>query len=219
MFPPLTAPQYLQVPWQPAWGHLFVLLRHGESLANALEIRQGVGQYPLTSRGLEQVHQLAQRWQRLGASFHRIMTSPLHRAFHTGWVLAQALGVVHVHVDPIWSERRIGRYTGRPAQAVAREGLDPQTRFSRVGGTAGESPWDLHARALAAWAHLLRLAPGRYLVVTHGGLLNTLCRALLGLPPQAHFGRVRVQLGNLGYVALWLPPEESHPRFVEIYWT
>ncbi len=210
-------PVRLWGPWHPAWGRLFVFLRHGESLANALEVRQGIGQFPLTARGLAQVHHLARQWRRQGYTFDRIITSPLHRAFHTALILAQALNVAHIDVEPLWQERRIGRYTGRPARAVAQEAvMDPATRFTRVGGYAGESPWDLYARALAAWGRLLRLSPGRYLVVTHGGLLNTLFRALLGLPPRAHFGDVRIFLGNLGYAVWWLPPGEHQPRLLAL---
>lgn len=199
-------------------SRIFVLMRHGESLANALEVRQGVGQFPLTSQGLAQAMTLAQRWREAGWTFDRVITSPLHRAFHTGLIFARVLGIPYLDVEDLWEERRIGGYTLRPAHPVAQEDASkPATRFTRVGGKEGESPWDLYVRALAAWSQLMRYGPGRYLVVTHGGLLNTLCRALLGLPPRAAFQGARIQLGNLSHVVWYLPPRSWRPRLMALH--
>ncbi len=211
-------------PAQPWWWHpepgarVFVLMRHGESLANALEIRQGVAQFPLTDQGLREVLVLARQWRAQGWSFDRILTSPLQRAFHTALILSRILGVPHIDVEKVWEERRIGRHTLRPAVQVAREPeTTPLTRFTPVGGHEGESPWDLHVRALRAWSQLLRYSPGRYLVVTHGGLLNALCRFLLNLSPKAGFAGPRVRFHNLSHVVWYVPARASRPQLAGLY--
>jgi len=208
-------------PWwrRPEPGaRVFVLMRHGESLANALDIRQGVAQFPLTKQGLRQAVVLAQRWRAQGWTFDRILTSPLQRAFHTALIFSRILGVPHIEVEDVWEERRIGRHTLRPALHVAQEPeAEPLTRFTPVGGRNGESPWDLHVRAMQAWSRLLRYGPGRYLVVTHGGLLNTLCRLLLNLSPQAGFAGPRVRFPNLGYVVWYVPPCTAQPRLAALH--
>lgn len=208
-------------PWwwsRPPGARVFVLMRHGESLANALNIRQGVAQFPLTDQGLQEALALAQQWRDQGWRFDRILTSPLQRAFHTALILSRILEVPHIEVEDVWEERRIGRHTLRPAARVAREfETAPLTRFTPVGGDGGESPWDLHIRALRAWSQLLRYRPGHYLVVTHGGLLNTLCRLLLNLSPKAGFAGPRVRFPNLSYVVWYLPPRTSRPQLVGLY--
>ncbi len=188
----------------PEAGITVVLLRHGESQANVLDVRQGQGQSPLTSRGLHQAWEQARRWRAWGWRFRRILTSPLHRAFHTAWVFAQVLEVPDINVLDLLQERLLGGHWFRPtalALEEERQRVPVRDRFAPAGGAPpGESPWDLYLRALRVRALLEGLSPGRYLVVAHGVLLNMLTRAMLGLAPTRDFGGPRVKFANLGYM-------------------
>jgi len=188
-------------------GQVVVLLRHGESTANRLGIRQGQAETPLTQTGVEAALRLAHAWKARGVRFDRVVTSPLRRAFHTALYFAHVLRVPFLEIDPLWQERSIGAYALRPEEAVAAARVPgTETRYTPVGGPQGESPWDLYVRALQAWRRVEALPPGRYLVVTHGGLLNMLFRALWGLPPRAGFAGPYVYVGNVGYAVLHREP-------------
>ncbi len=182
---------------------LVVLLRHGESIANARGLRQGQTDLPLTPAGIQQAQALAQAWKQAGWSFDRVIASPLRRAFHTALIFAQALGIPVLETDPLWQERAIGHFALRPSEAVAAATADQfRTRFTPVGGARGESPWLLSLRAWRAWEALEARPSGRYLVVTHGGLLNMLFRNLLGHPPRTDFRGPYVTFPNVGYAVL-----------------
>lgn len=190
-------------------GYLVVLLRHGESVANRVGIRQGQAETPLTREGIQAVLHLAHIWKAQGMRFDRIITSPLRRAFHTALILAHVLEVPFLEVDPLWQERNIGALTLRVGTAVAATGTVTETRYTPMGGPQGESPWTLYARALRAWSKMETRPPGRYLVVTHAGLLNMLFHALWGLPPRAGFAGPYVHVANAGYAVLYREPGQA----------
>ncbi len=191
----------------PDTGVVFVLLRHGESVANVHNVRQGQAQTHLSEAGLRQAREVARRWKARGWRFERVLSSPLQRAFHTALVFAHILGVPAVDVYEVLQERRIGpRHLLRPADlSLADPDGDSPTRFAAMGGLAGESPWGLYLRALEVRALMESARPGRYLLVAHGTLLNALTRALLGLPMRAHFAGPQVHFANLGCL-VWHRP-------------
>jgi broad specificity phosphatase PhoE len=66
-------------------------------------------------------------------------------------------------------------------------------------GETGESQWELYLRAGRAVQNLLKNPPGRYLVVSHGGILNLAFYAILGIAPQANFTGPRFRFANTAY--------------------
>lgn len=101
---------------------MLILVRHGQTAANARGLLLGRADPPLTETGLRQARALAAALPRPA----RIVSSPLLRARHTAAVLAGAAPgqapdpgeAPGVEVDPRWIEMDYGELDGRPASAL-----------------------------------------------------------------------------------------------------
>jgi len=185
----------------------FVLLRHGESVGNAESRWQGQSDYPLTEKGRAQATALAERWKSEGVKFDLVTASPLIRAKETAEIIASALDV-RAEFDPIWMERDIGEMEGLTAEEVRRIPRPPFiTPYDYVGGD-GEGDWELYLRAGQALHALLRRPAGSYLVVSHGGLLNKLMYAILGIAPHADPSGVRFRFENTSFARVIYFPHQ-----------
>ena len=187
-----------------------VFLRHGESVGNAESRWQGQADYSLTDKGRAQAQALADRWLAEGRVFDCIISSPLERARETADIISEALGMP-TETDPIWMERNIGQVAGMTGEEVNRHfpNRDFITPFSAIVGDEGEGDWALYLRAGQALHGLLRREPGKYLVVSHGGLLNQLMYAIIGITPQANFSGPRFRFLNTGFAHVTYLPN-SH---------
>lgn len=176
----------------------FTFLRHGESVGNAQSRWQGQSDYPLTERGRAQARALAERWQAEEIKFDLVIASPLTRAKETAEIVAAALNV-QVELDPIWLERNIGEMEGLTVEEV-RQKPQPQyvTPYNSIGGN-GEGDWELYLRAGKALHGLLRRPAGSYLVVSHGGMLNQLMHAIVGIVHQPDPSGVRFHFENTSF--------------------
>ena len=176
----------------------FVFVRHGESIGNAQSRWQGQSDYELTEKGRAQARALAARWKSEKMKFDLIITSPLVRAKETAEIIASAVGVP-VEYDPILLERHIGEIEGMTAEEVRKR---PQpsyvTPYDPIGGE-GEGDWALFLRAGQALHSLLRRPAGSYLIVSHGGLLNQLMHAIIGIAPHVDPSGVRFRFDNTAF--------------------
>ena len=158
-----------------------LLVRHGESEANATEIWQGATSSPLTARGRRQAELAARRLA--NRRFDLVESSDLERSLHTAEIAGfrpRALAA--------WREGDIGVWEGRPGEWVqahyghdlARLNEDYDVRM----GETGESPRQVTERGLQALTGLVdRLEDGQTgLVFTHGGLIEMVLWRMLGLP-------------------------------------
>ena len=183
----------------------FVFLRHGESIGNAQARWQGQSDYPLTEKGRAQAQALAERWKSEGARFDLIIASPLGRAKETAEIIASTVGV-RVEYDPILLERHIGEMEGLTADEVRKR---PQpsyvTPYDSIGGE-GEGDWALFLRAGQALHSLLRRPAGSYLIVSHGGLLNQLMNAIIGIAPHVDPSGVRFRFENTAFARVTYVP-------------
>jgi broad specificity phosphatase PhoE len=185
----------------------FVFLRHGESVGNAEARWQGQSNYPLTERGRAQARALADRWKSEGVKFDLVVSSPLVRAKETAEIIASALNV-RVEFDPIWLERDIGEMEGLTAEEVHRKPQPPFiTPYDPVGGD-GEGDWALFLRAGQALHDLLKRPAGSYMIVSHGGLLNKLMHAIVGVAPHADPSGVRFRFENTSFARVIYFPHQ-----------
>ncbi|MBN2500231.1 MAG: histidine phosphatase family protein, partial [Anaerolineales bacterium] len=182
-------------------------LRHGESVGNRDGYHQGQHDFPLTPTGEAQAQALGQYWREHGASFDQLITSPLARARQTAEIVGQAFGLPLV-VDPLWTERHNGILQGLSYAKgeVVHPRPDFITPYDPIGKT-GESQWQLYLRVGKALQNLLRGEPGRYLVVSHGGLLNILMHILTGTTPQADFRGLRFPFENTAFTITKYDPQ------------
>ena len=163
------------------------LVRHGLSVANREHIVQGQTDYPLSEEGRIQSRKLAEYLSTSIDSPAAILSSSLMRARETAEILAQQFGG-KVEYDEIWMERRLGKAQGLNYETVrswyASDGVP--SPYEPIHGD-GESWLELFIRAGHALLTLMNRPAGTYIVVSHGGFLNAILRAILGLAP--HGGR------------------------------
>jgi len=181
---------------------LFIFLRHGESTGNAEKRHQGQADFPLTDLGVKQVEQLTSFWTKSSVTFDHIISSPLTRAKQSAEIIAKALSS-DVEFDPIWMERDNGELAGLRHEKALKILPPPDfiPLYQPIAGT-GESQWDLFLRAGNAIKKMMIYPPGDYLIVSHGGLLNMVLRAILGITPQANFQGPGFHFSNTGYTKL-----------------
>jgi 2,3-bisphosphoglycerate-dependent phosphoglycerate mutase len=178
--------------------YTFVFVRHGESVGNVESRWQGQSDYVLTEKGRAQANALAKRWKSERVKFNLIISSPLVRAKETAEIIASALDT-KVELDPILMERHIGEMQGLTAEEVRKRPQPPYvTPYDPIGG-AGEGDWALFLRAGQALHALLRRPPGSYLIVSHGGLLNQLMHAIIGIAPHVDPSGVRFRFDNTAF--------------------
>lgn len=183
-------------------------LRHGESVGNAEARWQGQAEFPLTERGRAQANALAKRWKKEGMQFDLVISSPLERAKETAETVASALNL-RVEFDPLWLERDNGEFSGLTAHEVRQNFSHPDftTPYDPV-GTDGEGDWELFLRAGQALHELLKREPARYLIVSHGGLLNQVMHAIVGIVPQANNSGTRFRFENTAFAQLTYFPHQ-----------
>lgn len=188
--------------------YYITFLRHGESVGNAENRYQGQMDFPLSKLGEAQARALAARWKTEGFSFDQIVTSPLARAARTAQIIAEAL-TVPIELNPLWMERHNGRMAGLTHDEII--ALDiPTPDFIHIyfpQGETGESEWDLYVRAGQAMQSLLRKPPARYLVVSHGAILNQVLYTVMGIAPQSNRAGARFHLDNTGFTVTTYSPD------------
>lgn len=141
------------------------LVRHGETDWNAARRIQGSTDIPLNDRGRAQAKAAAGLLGR--RRFDEVVASPLGRAYETGSIIAEGLGLPVPTVEPAVVERAYGEAEGLTFDEVeARfpDGVDVPGRESRTA---------VLKRVEAALLALAADRPGQSIVVaTHGAVIR-----------------------------------------------
>jgi broad specificity phosphatase PhoE len=186
-----------------------IFLRHAESVGNAGGYYQGQHDFPLTEDGKDQARALAARWEKEGKVFDHIISSPLSRTKETAEIVNTNLNCP-ISFNPIWMERDAGKLAG--VKHADAHKVHPRPKFIPLYepvGETGESEWDLYLRAGKAIQSILTRPPGKYLIVSHGGLLNKVLNAALGIPLQSDFRGIRYRFGNVGFAKFTYIPSNN----------
>lgn len=192
--------------------YFVTFLRHGESVGNQENRFQGQADFPLTDKGRAQARALAEHWQAEGMTFDRCFTSPLLRAKETAEIVSTALKVP-LETDPLWMEMDNGRMAGLRDDEIDWEEQKFQTPYTRFGET-GESRLEVYLRAGRGLQSILDRGPGRYLVVSHGGILNMAMYSILSIAPQAHHNGPRFWFRNTTFADFAYEPESHNWRLL-----
>ena len=154
-----------------------VLVRHGETAWSITGQHTGRTDLPLTERGERESGRLEARLR--GASFMRVLTSPLQRARRTCELAG--FGAVAT-VEPELAEWSYGQYEGRRTAEIrqARPGWD----LFRDGCPGGEALEDVRARADRLVLDI-RQGAGDVLLFAHRDILRILAVRWAGLPAEA----------------------------------
>lgn len=150
---------------------LLYLVRHGETDWNLARRIQGATDIPLNDTGRAQAFETA----RLLARRHldAVITSPLSRAFETGAVIAEELGLAVPTTDADLVERQYGEA----------EGLDYREMSERFPDDAPvpgrETREEVVERALPALLAIAQAHEGEsVIVVSHGGVIRSVLSAV-----------------------------------------
>lgn len=181
-----------------------VVLRHGETVANAKGIWQGQLDHELSEVGHRQARAAAAAITSLRPS--RVVSSDLERARVTAEEVGAACGI-EVALDPRWREIHAGGWQGLTADQVLAQYPEDADRLItgedfRRGGH-GESLADVAERTRAALTELTAAMEDEECVViaTHGVTGRTLVAELTGID-QSLAWRVLAGLGNCHWGAL-----------------
>lgn len=171
------------------YGEL-ILVRHGQSTANALGVAQGRADYPLSEKGLRQAELTGAHLARLGG-IAAIYTSPLARAAQTAEAIAKALKLTPTPIDDLvetdvgalsgltWEQFKAAHHHDVAAyEAAEAVSPDPRNRERYLPG------WESSEQVVdRVWTAIAAIAEAhveeRVVIVAHGGVLNAFLTHLL----------------------------------------
>lgn len=165
-----------------------VLIRHGQTFWNIEGRWQGHADSPLTEDGLRQAKALAERLARM--PFSVLYSSDLGRAKDTAKIIARQTGH-DVLFDPRLRERNVGVFQGLTLMEMKERFPEAYERYANHDSDfvipQGES-MDRRFAINIDWVNeIAEKHRGRCVVaVTHGGVLNSMFRYVLKLPPEAN---------------------------------
>ena len=180
-----------------------VLIRHGESEANAANVFTGTSESVLTHKGEQQMRDVARELAAAGIYPDRWFLSALDRARRSVAIINEVMGARSgaVCADAALNERDYGDLTGlNKDDAVKRWGPAQVMQWRRSFETAppgGESLRDTAARVLRYYVRTLlpdAMAGGNTFVVAHGNSLRALIMALEGWSPS-EIARFQIETG------------------------
>lgn len=126
-----------------------LLLRHGQSEANAADVFTGWDDSPLSELGAAQARGAAEALRRLGVRPTSVHTSLLRRSIVTAEIVTAGLGRAWLPVTRSWrlNERHYGALTGRDKREVAAEAGPSRFRAWRRSYAVAPPPMSAAAAA------------------------------------------------------------------------
>jgi probable phosphoglycerate mutase len=161
-----------------------LLLRHGQTDANAGGVLQGHRPTSLNALGRQQADRLALRLTTFAPRVEVLVSSDLPRALQTAEPIARALSL-DIVVDAAWRERGFGELEGQTLGDLEIW----RTASGTIDPPGGESSAVFRQRVHAALSSVVeRYRDCRCVaVVTHGGVVRSVLHQLgSGLLPLAH---------------------------------
>jgi 2,3-bisphosphoglycerate-dependent phosphoglycerate mutase len=162
-----------------------LLIRHGQSEADLLNVHEGRADFPLTELGIRQAKAMAE-WMVREYTLDRIYSSTLIRARQTAGYLAEAC-----HLETIFESELMERDNGLLAGVDYTEAkqLYPQPEVLPIHRALYnmEPLLDFRCRAERVLSRIMEESHNLKVVaiVSHGGMINRLCHCLLRLPLES----------------------------------
>jgi broad specificity phosphatase PhoE len=195
-----------------------LLIRHGQSTANACGIWQGQTEFPLSEEGRSQALRAGKALA--GKRFDGLYASPLGRALETAEIIARETSFPG-EVVPIegLAERRGGWLEGTTrAEREARNpelakkflSLPEEERWTLVGAETDDEILDRFKRAVSD-IRASHVPGARVVIVTHGGVMRAFLRDRFG--PEVFPGAGRAPNASITRIE-W--DGDAGPRLMEL---
>ena len=176
-------------------GEIF-FVRHGESIANELNIFSGTCDVPLTDFGRTQARKAGEEISQLGLKFNEVHRSELIRVRKTAEIVLRTSGneAAPVIVSSDLNERDFGIYTGRNKtllrRAVGYAAFERAIHSFDSAPEGGESLAEIHARVKKYYEQIL--VPSRdegktILVVCSKYIIEMFALVSMGLSAESYF--------------------------------
>jgi broad specificity phosphatase PhoE len=183
------------------------LARHGETEWNRVGRWQGKTDIPLSEVGREQARALAARLRDRGIT--EIFTSELSRARETAEIVAQALSVTRLSIDPRLGERGFGCFEGLTREECADRHAEAWARYladRRTTPTDAEPHEQVVVRMASALTAVSESADGtgHVLVVSHGAAIRSFLHSITGIEPAplANVALFQITYGRAGFSSI-----------------
>ncbi len=160
-----------------------LLIRHGQSEADILDVHEGRADFSLTEIGEEQARKMAQ-FVKEHYKPEIILASPLKRAKKTAGILQEAIRCELIEEEDLM-ELHNGVLAGLPRkEAMIKYPLPKGGRPLHVPIPEGESELDFRLRVERIFHKIIHdyKQYGRIAVVSHGGFISNFFKAFLNLP-------------------------------------
>jgi broad specificity phosphatase PhoE len=197
-----------------------ILIRHGQSTANASGVWQGQLNFPLSEQGRLQAAYTGRALR--GTKISGVYASPLSRAFETAEIVAREAGFSGEVVPiPDLMERHGGILEGHtwaeqearnPAFAEKFLALPEEERWTLVGAETDEEILARFERALSEILSRHHTDDGSLVVVSHGGVMRAFLRDRFGptVLPDAE------RAPNASITRLLWEESNATPRLLEL---
>ena len=165
-----------------------LVIRHGQSEADILNVIEGRADFNLTELGQQQADLMAD-WVNGYMKIDKIFSSSLKRAKQTAEKLSIATNVPVVLMDDIM-EWRNGLIAGLSHSEANGKYPLPKVKHPHTAVYEQESDIEFRARAETALSKIINENPpdSRVVIVSHGGMINRLFQCFLMLPTISEIG-------------------------------
>jgi len=182
------------------------LARHGETEWNRVGRWQGNTDIPLSEVGRAQARQLAERLRDRNVT--EIFSSDLSRARETAEIVAEALGVTRLRLDPRLRERGFGCFEGLTREECEERHAEVWASYladRRTVPPGAEPQAQVVARVVAALTAVAESdLTGHVLVVSHGAAIRSFVHTITGIAPAplANTALFAVSYGVGGFTSI-----------------
>ncbi|EJR04413.1 histidine phosphatase family protein [Bacillus cereus] len=184
-----------------------LLIRHGESEADILNVHEGRADFELTEKGRQQVQRLVQK---VKADFPPdfIWASTLKRARETAETLAEAIQC------PIQLEEELMEFNNGVQAGLSFEEAKkyPEPKFLHGRFENGESFIEFRMRIEGIFSKIVtENTYDRIAIVAHGGVINSILRAFFQMPISMDY---YFKMGDTGISLIELTDKQKTVHFI-----
>ena len=165
-----------------------LVIRHGQSEADILNVHEGRADFALTELGLQQASLMA-KWVSGYIKLDKIYSSTLKRARQTAEKLSGSTGI-SVEFDDGLMEFKNGLIAGLSWEEANKKYPIPVPKFPHTAVYEQESDIEFRSRAETVLSRITNENPSdsNIAIVSHGGMISKLFQSFLGLSTISNVG-------------------------------